>query len=167
MVVVGIGVVPAVDWLDGSGLDLDGGVRCDGALFAADGVVAAGDLARWPHPTYGEIRIEHWQVAAEEGVAAARSLLAGRDAAPVFDPVPYFWSDQYGMKIQMVGHPDPDDEVAVVDGRLDEERFVALYGRDNRLTGAVALSRPRQLMAFRPLLVAGASFAEARAHLAS
>jgi 3-phenylpropionate/trans-cinnamate dioxygenase ferredoxin reductase subunit len=164
VVVAGIGVVPAVGWLADSGLEVSAGVHCDGALFAADGVVAAGDLARWPHPTYGDIRIEHWQVAAEEGVAAARSLLAGRADAPVFDPVPYFWSDQYGLKIQMVGHPAPDDEVAVVDGGLDQERFVALYGRDNRLTGAVALSRPRQLMAYRPLLVAGASFDQARAH---
>jgi NADPH-dependent 2,4-dienoyl-CoA reductase/sulfur reductase-like enzyme len=171
VVVVGIGVVPAVDWLAGSGLTLDNGVVCDAALFAADGVVAAGDLARWAWRRHGEeelTRIEHWEVASQMGAAAARSLLAGRGpAAPGFDPVPYFWSDQYGLRIQMLGRPAPADEVAVVDGSLDAEdgRFVAVYGRAGRLTAALAVSRPRLLMSFRPLLIAGASWEEALALL--
>ena len=106
------------------------------------------------------MRIEHWEIASQMGTAAARNLLAGRADSLPFDPVPYFWSDQYGLRIQMLGHPDPSDEVAVVEGTLDE-RFVALYGRGGRLTAALAVSRPRQLMAFRPLLVAGASFGDA------
>jgi 3-phenylpropionate/trans-cinnamate dioxygenase ferredoxin reductase subunit len=163
VVVVGIGVAPNVEWLEGSGLTLGNGVLVDQALFAADRVVAAGDLARFPHSAYGEVRIEHWQMAAELGVAAGRSLRAGRADAPAFDTVPYFWSDQYGMKFQLLGHPSPDDEVVVVDGALDGERFVALYGSAGRLTAAVALSRPRQLMAYRPLLSAGATLDEARA----
>ena len=166
VVVVGIGVVPEVSWLEGSGLELDNGVVCDAALFAADRVVAAGDLARWTWRHDGDeqqLRIEHWEVASQMGVAAARSLLAGRaDAAP-FDPVPYFWSDQYGLRIQVLGHSEPSDEVAIVDGALDADdgKFVAVYGRRGRLTAALAISRPRQLMAFRPLLVAGASFDDA------
>jgi NADPH-dependent 2,4-dienoyl-CoA reductase/sulfur reductase-like enzyme len=163
VVVVGIGVLPATDWLEGSGLTVANGVLCDAALFAADGVVAAGDVARWPHPAYGEVRIEHWEVAAQQGVAAARSLLAGRQAAVPFGDVPYFWSDLYGLRIQVLGHPSPDDEVTVVTGTLDDERFVALYGREGRLRAAMAISMPRQLMAYRPLLVAGSSLAEARA----
>ena len=139
---------------------------CDSSLFAADGVVAAGDLARWVWPRHGAMeptRIEHWEVAAQMGEAAAASLLAGRRDAPAFDPVPYFWSDQYGLRIQMLGRPAPSDEVAVVDGALDADdgKFVALYGRGGRLTAALAVSRPRQLMGYRPLLVAGASFDEA------
>lgn len=167
VVVVGIGVGPSVDWLDGSGLEVADGVICDESLFAADGVVAAGDVARWDWAEGGEgpVRIEHWQLAAEMGVAAARSLLAGRAAAPAFEPVPYFWSDQYGVRIQVLGRPLPDDEVVVVDGTLADAKFVALYGRRGRLAAALAVSRPRQLMAFRPLLAAGASFAEARALL--
>ncbi len=166
VVVVGIGVVPNTEWLEGSGLELDNGVVCDSSLFAADGVVAAGDLARWVWPRHGAMeptRIEHWEVAAQMGEAAAASLLAGRRAAPAFDPVPYFWSDQYGLRIQMLGRPAPSDEVAVVDGALDADdgKFVALYGRGGRLTAALAVSRPRQLMGYRPLLVAGASFDEA------
>lgn len=164
VVVVGIGVVPATEWLEGSGLEIGNGVHCDAGLFAADRVVAAGDLARWPHPGIGEsVRIEHWQVAAEMGVAAARSLLAGRSQAAPFAPIPYFWSDQYGLRIQVLGHPAPEDDVEVVHGSLDSERFVVVYGRDGRLTAAMAMSRPRQLMALRPLLAAGATISDALA----
>lgn len=161
VVVVGIGVAPATSWLQGSGLRVDDGVKCDERLFAAPGIVAAGDLARWPHRAIGkEIRVEHWQVAAEAGVAAARSLLHGTKAPP-FEPVPYFWSDQYGARIQMLGLPAPDDELVVVDGDLESRRFVALYGRDGRLTAALGLSRPRQLMGFRALLARQADLHEA------
>jgi 3-phenylpropionate/trans-cinnamate dioxygenase ferredoxin reductase subunit len=166
-VVVGIGVVPNVEWLEGSGLELVNGVVCDQSLFAADGVVVVGDMARWRWRRDGRedlVRIEHWQVAADSGAAAARSLLAGRDAAPAFQPIPYFWSDQYGLKIQMLGHPEPDDEVAVVEGSLDEERFVVIYGKDGRLTGVLGIGRPRHLMSYRPLLAAGSSWDDALAH---
>ncbi len=169
VVVVGIGVVPNTEWVEGSGLEVADGVVCDEALFAADGVVCAGDVCRWTWRHAGgdgrdqSLRIEHWEMASQMGSAAARSLLAGRADATPFDPVPYFWSDQYGLRIQVLGHPEPTDEVVVVDGALDAEdgKFVAVYGRGDRLAGVVAVSRPRQLMAFRPLLVAGASFAEA------
>ena len=167
MIVVGIGVLPNLAWLDDSGLLLGDGVECDEALFAADGVVAAGDVARWRwrHGPFDErVRIEHWQIAADSGAAAAHSLLAGRAAAEPFNPVPYFWSDQYGVKLQVLGHPGPDDDmVEVVEGSLESQRFVALYGRAGRLSAVVAMSRPRQLMAYRPLLVAEASWDEARA----
>lgn len=166
VVVVGIGVVPNTEWLDGSGLEVGDGVVCDEALFAADGVVCAGDLCRWTWRHLAEeqsVRIEHWEIASQMGSAAARSLMAGRSHAEPFDPVPYFWSEQYDVRIQVLGRPGATDEVAVVDGRIDAEdsKFVAVYGRRGRLTGVLAISRPRQLMAFRPLLVAGASFAEA------
>jgi NADPH-dependent 2,4-dienoyl-CoA reductase/sulfur reductase-like enzyme len=161
VVVAGIGVVPDVSWLADSGLVLENGVVCDAGLFAADGVVAAGDLACWPYR--GEpVRVEHWQMAADMGEAAAASLLAGRASAPEFRPVPYFWSDQYGEKIQVLGRPSPSDEVVVVDGSL-EGRFVALYRRGDTLSAVAAVTRPRQLMAYRPLLAAGAPFAEALA----
>lgn len=166
VVVVGIGVVPATAWLEGSGLKVGNGVVADASLFCADRVVAAGDVASWEwhhDARRAEVRIEHWQVAAEEGVAAARHLLAGRDAAPPFDPVPYFWSDQYGLRIQVLGRPEPTDEVVVVQGSLDEHRFLACYGRDGRITAALALAMPRQLMALRPVLESGSSLAHALA----
>jgi NADPH-dependent 2,4-dienoyl-CoA reductase/sulfur reductase-like enzyme len=165
LVVIGIGVVPTTAWLDGSGLEISNGVVADATLHVADDVVVAGDMARWFDEGLGDhIRIEHWTNAAEQGVAAARNLLAGRADASAYVPVPYFWSDQYDVKIQVIGHPDPDDEVVVVDGSVSERRFVALYGRAGKLRAALGFSRPRQLMGYRPLLEAGASFDDALAH---
>jgi NADPH-dependent 2,4-dienoyl-CoA reductase/sulfur reductase-like enzyme len=164
VVVVGIGVVPTVGWLEGSGLRLDNGVVCSETLFAADRVVAAGDVARWTHIGLGEeLRVEHWTNAAEGGAAAARNLLAGSAAAVAYDPVPFFWSDEYSTKIQVIGLPGPEDEVVVVEGSVEEGKLVALYRRGDRLRAALAFSRPRHLMAYRPLLAAGASFDEALA----
>ncbi len=166
-VVVGVGVVPATGWLAGSGLSLHDGVEADATLHAADGVVVAGDVARWPrHGTATTVRLEHWTNASEQGVAAARSLLAGRAAAAAFDPVPYVWSDQYDVKIQVIGFPAADDDVEVVDGDLGERRFVAVYARGGAVTGAVGFGRPRQLMTVRPLVQRSAPVAEARAALA-
>lgn len=166
VVVVGIGVTPTTDWLIGSGLELDDGVVADATLHAAGAVVVAGDLARWfDEEIAGHRRIEHWENAAEQGRHAAESLLAGRAGAQPYRPVPYFWSDQYEVKIQVLGLPAPDDDVVVVDGSTDSGRFVAVYGRSGTLSGALAFSRPRQLMAFRPLLERRASFDEALAVL--
>jgi NADPH-dependent 2,4-dienoyl-CoA reductase/sulfur reductase-like enzyme len=167
VVVVGVGVVPAVDWLEGSGLKLENGVVCDDRLFAADGIVAAGDMARWTWRHDGseeQIRIEHWQVAAEAGVAAARAIMAGRSGALPFTPIPYFWSDQFGIRFQVLGNPGGDDEVQLVDGSLEEGKFVALFGRAGRLRAAMAIGRPRRLMGYRSLLEAGSSWDEALAH---
>jgi hypothetical protein len=167
VVVVGIGVVPETGWLEDSGLTLENGVACDDRLFAADGVVAAGDVARWAWRHDGSeemIRIEHWNLAAEAGVAAARNLLAGRSDATSFTPVPYFWSDQYGVRFQVIGSPRGSDEVKLVDGSFEEGKFVALFGRDDRLSAVMAIGRPRQLMLYRPLLQHGSSWQEALAH---
>ena len=167
VVVVGIGVVPATDWLADSGLTIDNGVVCDDRLFAADGVVAAGDIARWLWRHDGEdeqIRIEHWQVAAEAGVAAARSLVAGRPDAPSFTPIPYFWSDQYGIRLQVLGSPRGSDDIRITEGSPEEGKFVALFGRAGRLRAVMAIGKPRQLMGYRPLLQEGSSWADALAH---
>jgi len=164
LVVVGIGVTPNVGWLEGSGLPVGDGVVCNQFLFAAEGVMAAGDVARWDHPSLGEqLRVEHWTNAAEGGAAAARNLLAGSDAAQPYDPIPFFWSDQYKTKIQVIGLPGPDDEVVVVEGSAEEGKLVALYRRGDRLRAVLAFSQPRHLMTYRPLLAAGASFDEALA----
>jgi 3-phenylpropionate/trans-cinnamate dioxygenase ferredoxin reductase component len=170
VVVVGIGVTPSTRWLEGSDLTVDNGVVCDDSLYAADGIVAAGDMARWlwRHDQFEEfIRIEHWEVAANAGLAAARSLLAGRKDAPPFTPVPYFWSDQYGIRFQVLGNPGGDDDVEVVDGSVEDGKFVALFGRAGRLRAVFAIGKPRQLMGFRPLLQNGASWDEALSHAAS
>jgi len=151
LVVVGIGVRPATDWLESSGLALDDGVVCDERCATAEeGIVAAGDVARWFNPLFGErMRTEHWTNAVEQANAAAERLLKGPGGVEPFAPVPFVWSDQYDRKIQSAGHFGPQDEVRIVHGSLEERRFVALHGREGKLVGAVAMNRVRQLMAFR------------------
>lgn len=164
VVVVGVGVAPATEWLAGSGVDLDNGVCCDSRCRVlaggrvVPGVVAAGDLARWYHPTHGaSVRLEHWTNAVEQAESAAAALLHG-DAAEPYAPVPYFWSDQHGIKIQMVGLCRPGDEVRVVEGDPGEHRFVAAYGRDGKLVAALGMRRPARIMAYRRLIAEGAPF---------
>ncbi len=162
--VVGIGVVPNTEWLEGSGLTLANGVVCDATCLAAPGIVAAGDVARWPNARFdGEMmRIEHWDNALEMGVAAATRLLAADEAtARPYEPVPWFWSDLYDRKIQLAGRSGPDDEVQVVHGDVAERRFVTLYGRGGRLVGALGWNRPRHVMQWRQRLVAGMDFVDA------
>jgi 3-phenylpropionate/trans-cinnamate dioxygenase ferredoxin reductase subunit len=165
VVVVGVGVVPSTGWLEGSGLTLDDGVVCDASLLAAPGIVAAGDVCRWPSPRLnGELtRLEHWTNATEQGVAAARRLLDPGTGEP-FTTVPYVWSDQYDVKIQVLGHVRGDDAVEVVDGSLEDRRFVALTGRGGRVSGAVGFGRPRVLMQCRTAVAEAHPFEEAVAH---
>jgi len=164
VVVVGVGVAPVTEWLEGSGLTLDNGVVCDATCLAAPGVVAAGDVARWPNHRFGQVmRVEHWDNALDQGAAAARRLLAGDGPGEPFEPVPWFWSDQYDRKIQLAGRPGFEDEVRVVEGSVDERRFVALYGRQGKLVGVLGMNRPRQVMQFRMRIAEGMAWDDALA----
>ncbi|MEU6130067.1 FAD-dependent oxidoreductase [Saccharopolyspora sp. NPDC047091] len=150
-VLVAIGSRPAVDWLAGSGLDVADGVGCDEFCAAAPGIYAAGDVARWPHPVLGRaLRVEHRMNATEQGMAAARNLLA--ELAPdrfgersPFAPVPYFWSDQYRFKVQAFGDLDAPDEVLlrVLDGTDPAApKAAALYRRGGAACGALTIGVP-------------------------
>lgn len=154
LVVVGIGVIPETEWLQGSGIDVNDGVVCDAwSATAVPGIVAAGDVARWYNPLFEEtMRVEHWTNAVEQANVAVGRLLDGQDAAKPHQSVPYFWSDQYDCKIQFAGRVRPTDAVHVVDGSLETEQFVALYSRNGKLTGALALNRPAQLIKYRRLI---------------
>jgi NADPH-dependent 2,4-dienoyl-CoA reductase/sulfur reductase-like enzyme len=155
VLLVAIGSAPAVGWLRGSGLDLDNGIACDGHLLAAPDVYAVGDVARWPHPLAGRpVRIEHWTNAIEQAAHVARRITDPDSAAEPFAPVPYFWSDQYGRKLQAYGFPGPADEVQLVAGELDGGRFAALYRNGGRLTASVGIGSPRQVLAGRRQVVA-------------
>jgi NADPH-dependent 2,4-dienoyl-CoA reductase/sulfur reductase-like enzyme len=162
VVVVGVGVRPVTDWLAGSGVAVGDGVVCDGrCATTVPGVYAAGDVARWYNPLFGEeMRVEHWTNASEQGTFVARALLEG-DASGPFASVPFVWSEQYGVRIEVAGVPRPDDHVRIVEGSLAERRLVVLHERRGRLAGAVAFDAPRQLLRFRRLIAAGASFDEA------
>jgi NADPH-dependent 2,4-dienoyl-CoA reductase/sulfur reductase-like enzyme len=160
VVVVGVGVVPETAWLEGSGLTIDDGVVCDQTCAAAPGIVAAGDVARWPNPLFDgqRMRLEHWTNATEQGVHAARRLL-GHDEP--FAPVPFVWSDQYDRKIQTVGVVSSEADVHVAHGTLEERQFVALFGRRGRLLGALGFNRPRFVMQYRRIIAERGSWDDA------
>lgn len=159
VVVVGVGARPATDWLADSGLALDDGVVCDGAgATAVPDVFAAGDVARWQGT-----RLEHWTSAVEQGTHAAVRLLKGAEVGPL-DHLPYVWTDQFEVRLQIAGLVREGDEMHVCHGSLEadsDRRFLALFGRGGKLVAAVGNKRPRQLMAARKLLSTGVSFDEA------
>lgn len=164
LVVVGLGVAPATDWLADSGLRIDGGVVCD-ATGAAEGgidVVAAGDVARWWHPLYEQhLHVEHWDHAGRQGEAAARTLLAGKDRAEQYNELPYFWSDQYHLKIQMLGVTTDYDAFEIIEGDSHAEGFVAAYGRDGRIIAAVG-TIPDRVHSYRDAISKRAEFPPSR-----
>lgn len=162
LVVVGVGAEPNVEWLKDSGLTLDNGVVVDEALRATDRVYAVGDLARfaWVHgPFRDHVRLEHWQCATDHGAELSRGMVEGH-ATPL-EFTPYFWSDQYGKKIQLLGHPAPTDDVERVLGSDDEGRWLAVYSREGIVTGLVGLAHPRALMVSRPLVAEHQSLRDA------
>jgi NADPH-dependent 2,4-dienoyl-CoA reductase/sulfur reductase-like enzyme len=144
IVVVGIGMQPAAGWLADSGLCLDSGVLTDaGYVTECPNVVAVGDVARPYNPRTGRhVRREHWTDAAEGPAIAVRNLLAGRTVVQVDKPS-YFWSDQYGTRIQYAGTAEPSDEVRFVEGSPDDGTFVATYHRDDTTTAVLAMNSPR------------------------
>jgi 3-phenylpropionate/trans-cinnamate dioxygenase ferredoxin reductase component len=158
VVVVGIGAAPNTTWLEGSGLELSNGVVCDASCRTtrAPFVVAAGDVARWTNPLFEtSMRIEHWTNATEQADHAVATLLGGE--AP-FAPVPFVWSDQYDRKIQIAGRLEGADETRIVDGSLEERRFVMRFGRRGRLVGVLGLNRPRLVMQARAQIRDSAPF---------
>ena len=165
VLVVGIGVSPSVDWLDGSGLTVHDGVVCGPDLGAGpDGIFAAGDVARWHNPLFDEsMRVEHWTNAAEQGAHVGTNLIAWRDGEPTqaYEPVPFFWSEQYHHRIQFLGRPAGDDEVRIVAGSVDDRKFAALYGSGGRLRGVLGLDMPRVVMPVRKHLEQRISFDDA------
>ncbi|MFB7994878.1 NAD(P)/FAD-dependent oxidoreductase [Streptomyces sp. NPDC056002] len=150
VVVVGIGAVPNTAWLAGSTLALHDGVLCDdGCVTALPQVVAVGDVAR-----VGGARAEHWTSATAQPRVAVRNLLAGR-AVEAVRPLPYFWSDQYGSRIQFAGRRKDGDLVRVVEGAVEEGSFLALYERGGETTAVLAVDRPRPFTRVRRELARG------------
>ncbi|MGW0913404.1 NAD(P)/FAD-dependent oxidoreductase [Streptomyces sp. NPDC002784] len=149
VVIVGIGAAPNTAWLGGSPLALQDGVLCDeGCMTALPQVVAVGDVAR-----VGGHRAEHWTSATEQPRVAVANLLAGHTSRTVRS-VPYFWSDQYGARIQFAGRHRDGDTVRITEGALSdgapaEGGFLAVYERDGRTTAVLAVDRPRPFMRLR------------------
>ncbi|MEQ4725603.1 FAD/NAD(P)-binding oxidoreductase [Nonomuraea sp. B19D2] len=158
LVVGGMGVVPNTEWLDGSDLAVDDGVLCEPTLFAtgSSDIVAAGDVARWPHGLFdGEmVRIEHWANANEQGAVAARNLLAGPENAQAFLDVPNFATHVHGARIQTAGLPHLADTASIATGSPEEDRFAVAFTRRGVLVGAVAVNSPKDLIQLKRAITA-------------
>jgi 3-phenylpropionate/trans-cinnamate dioxygenase ferredoxin reductase component len=164
VVVEAVGSVANTGWLEGQGLDLSNGVLCDLDLHPlrsgvpVSDLVAVGDVVRFPVPMSGALhRIEHWTMPTDMAGHAARSLLAGIEGAalegPPFFPVPTFWSEQYGVRIQSFGLPALGlDDVRVLEGDLQSEAVVG-YHRDGVLVGLVLFGMGKQMITYRQRLV--------------
>lgn len=157
LVVVGIGSHPATGWLEGTGIEVDNGVVCDAVGRAsAPHVWAIGDVASWRNTVGHQVRVEHWSNVADQARALVPAVL-GQDA-PVAVSVPYFWSDQYDVKIQCLGEPEAGDIVHVVED--DGRKFLAFYERDGVVAGVVGGGMPGKVMKSRAKIAAGAPIAD-------
>jgi NADPH-dependent 2,4-dienoyl-CoA reductase/sulfur reductase-like enzyme len=157
LVVVGIGSRPATDWLDGSGLEVDNGVICDAAgRTSAPNVWALGDVASWRDPVGHQVRVEHWSNVAEQARVVVPAMLG--QEAPSNVVVPYFWSDQYDVKIQCLGEPIATDTVHVVED--DGRKFLAYYERDGVVAGVVGGGMPGKVMKTRAKIAAAAPISD-------
>ena len=172
VVLVGIGVAPATDWLGDSGLTINDGIVCDENLQCAPGVFAAGDVARWPNALFADIeptmRVEHWTTASEQGAHAATNVIAHLNGQPLtpYSAVPFFWSDQFTSRIQFLGRGTNADDVRVVAGNPDEGKFAAAYFGNDRLIAVLGVSLPKAVMPARKLLQDRATKSQALAHFA-
>ncbi len=154
IVVVGIGSIPVTGFLDGSGIELadrsvGGGIACDAVgKTSADDVYAVGDVANWLDGEGNPKRVEHWNHVVEQALVVAATITGGES---VRGAVPYFWSDQYDVKIQVLGEPRADDDVHIVDD--DGKKFLAYYSRDGILTAVVGAGKVAAVMKTRPRLM--------------
>ncbi len=149
LVVACLGGIPNTEWLAGNGLDLADGVRCDAHGMAAPGVHAVGDVAAWFDPVLGRHRrLEHQTSAIEQALVVARRIVHGprSDADPF---TPYFWSDQYDVKIQALGSFDPPGEWVAIDCPSGE---LLAWHRHGRCTGVVGWNAGRAFRTARSLV---------------
>lgn len=157
LVVVGIGSHPATEWLEGSGIKLDNGVVCDDhGRASAPHVWAIGDVASWRHNLGHQVRVEHWSNVADQARVLVPTLLG--QEPPTAVSVPYFWSDQYDVKIQCLGEPEADDVVHIVED--DGRKFLAYYERDGVVAGVVGGGMPGKVMKARAKIAARAPIAD-------
>jgi len=166
--VVATGALRNVEWLEGSGLSSGvRGVTCDAGCrvlgldgVARDDVFVAGDVARFPHPSFGAelLAMEHWGNAVEQAEVAAHNLVNGREDPRAHSTVPVFWSIQLGHVIKSVGVPALADEVMITQGSVEERSFVAVYGRQGRIVAAVSFDQSTWLEHYRRLIGESAPF---------
>ncbi len=153
LVVVGVGVEPATELAEAAGLAVDDGIIVDEYCRTADpAIYAAGDVTNHPNPLLGRrVRLESWQNAQNQAIRAARNMCGEAEA---YAEIPWFWSDQYDINLQMVGLPEDWDRV-VFRGSAEERKFTALYLKDGRLVGANCVNNARDIRPCRELIARG------------
>jgi NADPH-dependent 2,4-dienoyl-CoA reductase/sulfur reductase-like enzyme len=162
--VVGVGTVVDCGWLAGLGVPTEGGLLCDatGLVKGTGNVYGVGDIAAWRHPTFGDRpRIEHWTSATEQAAVVAQHI-TGAKITRLADAVPYFWSDQYGLTLQLVGRCDLATSVEALHDPGVIKGTVAGYFADGALVAVLAFHAPRLLNRYRRLVANGASQQEVR-----
>jgi len=149
LVVVGIGIAPATDYVEGLPLNDDGSITVDKYMRAAPDVYAAGDIARFPYRQTGDsIRIEHWRTALQHGHVAGCNM-AG--ISTEYDSVPFFWTMQAGLGLQYVGHAQTWDEI-IIDGEIAEKNFLAYYVAKGKVHAVAAMGRDREMAAIQEVM---------------
>ena len=149
LVVVGVGVKPTTDFIDGVTFHSDGGIFVDEYMCAADGVYAAGDIAYFPTRLTGEFqRIEHWRTAMQQGRIAAHNM-AGKKTP--YDSVPFFWTRQFDVGLLYVGHAQQWDDI-IYQGDVSAQDFLAFYVKENRVLAVAGMNRDREMAAIEELL---------------
>lgn len=176
VVVLGVGAGPDLDWLRSSGLHgfvedtatvLPNGLQANAFCELENQIFAVGDVLSWPHPKLEQrLRIEQWENAINSGAYVGKRIAAlaaieniddpedadsvhAHDLSEPYGELPWFWSDQYDRKLQMVGLPDRADEIFVIDGALADFRFVAMLRRGDQCSGVIAMNRPRHIVMAR------------------
>jgi NADPH-dependent 2,4-dienoyl-CoA reductase/sulfur reductase-like enzyme len=159
-VVTAVGVRPATGWLDGSGVRLEAGVAADdGMRSSVPGVYAAGDCASFASRRFGRrLRVEHWDVALHGPEVVAANLLGGSE---VYDPVPYFWSEQFGKMLQYVGYHGGADRM-IWRGDPAQDTWGTCWLAGDQLVALLTVDRPRDLVQARRLIASGALVDAAR-----
>ncbi len=157
VVVAGIGAVPAVDWLAGSGLDVAGGVLCDAVgATSFPGIYAVGDCSAWFDDVRGRHhRVEHWTDSRDRPAILVAAMLGRPPSTPLRPP--YFWSDQYGVKIQFAGRREGDEELTIEAGSAETDDLLAVYRRNGQPVAVLGLNQPKLFTRWRKLLATPAA----------
>jgi len=152
VVVVGVGAAPNVEWLEGSGLTLDNGVVTDARGMT--GVPGLAPVLACAHSyrdyTGGRLRLEPWTNALQQPAVAASALFGTGGSLPAHHAVPYFWSDQYGRKIQFAGHRPSGGSLRIEEGDPESGDFLAVFlDASERPVGVLSIGRPRPFARWR------------------
>jgi NADPH-dependent 2,4-dienoyl-CoA reductase/sulfur reductase-like enzyme len=168
-VLVALGALPNTDWLNDTGLTLDPGLHCDATLTSTEDpdILAAGDIVSWPHPLAdgNRVRVEHWTTAAEHGQIAGRNALLPPEERATHEVPPYFWSDQYEVKIQAVGFSNLADQIEILEATPTEDRLVAVGTKHGRVISVVGFNAARRLAWYRGQLISQPSLEEIKAQV--